>query len=91
MFYNKHMKKCFHKDSQKKQEIDEIHDSLYRFTVKRLRSLEKYGAYHFLMRDFMTNHKDKILDSIDKAKTDFMLGFLEIEKRMNLNSTISNK
>jgi hypothetical protein len=85
IFYNKHLKKCFASNNKKKGEIDEIHSSLYKFTVQRLSTLEKYGAYHFLMKDFVTNHKDKLLEkskTLAKAKADFLLGFGEIEKRL---------
>jgi hypothetical protein len=37
------------------------------------------------MKDFVTNHKDKLLEkskTLAKAKADFLLGFGEIEKRL---------
>lgn len=85
MFYNKHLKKCYHSNTKKKNEIDEIHSSLYKFTVQRLAFLEKYGAYNLIMKDFVTNHKDRLLEkskTLEKAKNDFILGFGEIEKRL---------
>lgn len=85
VFYNKHMKKCYHSNTKKKSEIDEIHSSLYKFTVQRLAFLEKYGAYNLVMKDFVTNHKDRLLEkskTLEKAKNDFILGFGEIEKRL---------
>eukprot|EP00347_Sterkiella_histriomuscorum_P006727 403351665 len=87
IFYPKHLKKCYASNARKKSEIDEIHSSLYKFTVQRLGTLERYGAYHYLLQDFMTNHKDQILEqskTMEKAKTDFILGFEQIQSRLNL-------
>lgn len=33
IFYNKHLKKCYASNNKKKNEIDEIHSSLYKFTI----------------------------------------------------------
>lgn len=85
IFYNKHLKKCYASNTKKKHEIDEIHSSLYKFTIQRLSTLEKYGAYNFLMKDFMTHHRERVLEeskTLGKAKNDFTLGFGEIEKRL---------
>lgn len=85
MFYNKHLKKCYASNTKKKTEIDDIHSSLYKFTIQRLATLENYGSYNFLMRDFMNNHRERVLEeskTLGKAKNDFTLGFGEIEKRL---------
>lgn len=88
IFYPKHLKKCYASNNKKKLEIDEIHRSLYKFTIYRLSTLEFYGAYHFLLQDFMINHKAQILlkeqnKTEKKAKTDFNLGFEQIQNRLN--------
>ncbi|CDW81104.1 UNKNOWN [Stylonychia lemnae] len=90
IFYPKHLKKCFASQTKKKEEIDQIHSSLYKYTVQRLSFLESYGAYNYLLSDFMTNHKDKSLESsktMEKARTDFILGFNQIQQRLNLKSS----
>jgi hypothetical protein len=55
LFYPKHLKTQY-TSSAKLNEIDTIHSALYQFSLKKLAHLEQYGAYCFLVKEFLKNN-----------------------------------
>jgi hypothetical protein len=65
-------------DSKKLKQIDEIHSSLYSFSICKLDYLNSYESFSFLLDYFIDNYKDKVMKgnpTMAKAKTDFTQGF----------------
>ena len=71
--YPKQMKKLV-KSNIKQKQIDEIHNSLYSFSICKLDYLSTYPAYSLVLSYFIKNFKDKVMRSnhtMSNAKPDF--------------------
>jgi hypothetical protein len=55
-----------------------VHESLYKYTIKKMKSLESQRAYSLIMDHFLANYKDTLLTdsmSIQNNKQDFIEAF----------------
>eukprot|EP00347_Sterkiella_histriomuscorum_P002062 403369617 len=75
--YPKQMKKLVQSNTKQRQ-IDEIHNSLYSFSICKLDYLSSYPAYSLVLSFFIKSFKDKVMrtnQTMSNAKSDFNQGF----------------
>ena len=67
LFYPKHLKTQYD-SSAKHNDIDIIHSALYQFSLKKLAHLEEYGAYCFLVSQFLKKNKQQLIKEAPKEQ-----------------------